>query len=136
MEFEYLFIFDTLTTLVAGYSFSVLAEKVPEPGATITLLIFLVFLFLLIEGSRELGDVISQRKTLIQSAPSLAVKWIIGAFLPLFPVFYALGLNLPDIYFYMTRTVIAVLAWVLPVPYVMMIIKQEVIYRTRRINNE
>ena len=133
MEFEYLFIFETLTTLVAGYSFSVLAEKVPEPGATVTLFIFLAFLFLIIEGGRELGDVISGKKALIQSAPSLAVKWIIGGFLPLFPVFYALGLNLPDMYFYMTRTVIVVLAWVLPVPYIMMIIKQEVIKKPRRI---
>jgi len=123
MEFEYLFIFDTLIALVTSYSYTVLAEKMPEPGATITLLMLIVFLFLLIEGARELGNVMAGKSTLVNIAPGLSVKWIIGAFIPLFPVFYALGSNLSDIYFFTTRALIAVLAWVMPVPYIMKIIK-------------
>lgn len=126
MAFEYLFVFEVLTVLVVEYSYSMLVEKMPEPGATIILFVFIVLLFLLIEGAREFGNIINESRTLIEVAPTLALKWIVGGFLALFPLFYAVWLGLPDIDFYMTRNTVALLAWVMPVPYVLKFIKEAV----------
>lgn len=127
MEFEYLFVFEVLTALIIGFSYSMLIEKIPEPGATVMLFILIALLFLLIEGARELGNVLNGTSTLIEVAPTLALKWTIGIFLALFPVFYAAGFRLPDIYFYITRTTVALLAWIMPFPYVLKIIGDEVV---------
>lgn len=125
MAFEYIFVFETLTTLVIGYSYLILLEKLPEPGATITLFMFLFIAFLLVECARELGNVIDGDNTLVDAAPGLSVKWIGGGFATLFPLFYASTLGLQDLYFYSTRTSIALLAWAIPVPYILIIIRRK-----------
>ena len=126
MVFEYLFVFETLTTLVVGYSYFVLLEKLPEPGATITLFMFLLIALLLIDCARELGKVIEGDSSLVATAPALSVKWIGGTFATLFPLFYASALGLQDLYFYTTRTSIALLAWAIPVPYILRIMKEKI----------